>query len=439
MTGLSTFLFEAKHFVRSPFKVVAVVLFILAGVYGLHHGARLYHTQQEELAAIQETVSENRQQYLDYYDAGKTGPENRPWVNIEEPFWAVWLSNVYHFKAPSPALVYSIGQAEQYGFYKRVSFQSSPYDADMTQEIANPERLQTGTLDFTFVLLFLLPLLLLILLYNLKSMETEQGFMALIEVQTASRRRWLLSRLLFYVGLVFVVIFGLLIYGATLTEVFASTPEAFVQMLLYSLFYLLLWALVYLIIVSRGASVMGNTLKMVGVWLMVAFIIPGGVQQWISMEKPANLMTDYIDATRDETQQLYDLPDSVYQAKLQALFPEILDSPVMQDSVGRAYAYGDSYAALVNELMKSTIAPIEAENEQKNQWVRASYLFNPVAFFQNRLHTISQTHYDDYQVYRGAIQASIDLQNRAMVLDTWGGVVVDKAKYQEYYQSFTSP
>ena len=46
---------------------------------------------------------------------------------------------------------------------------------DMTRD-TNLERLQIGTLDFAFGLIFLLPLLLIILLHNLRSMESEQGF-----------------------------------------------------------------------------------------------------------------------------------------------------------------------------------------------------------------------------------------------------------------------
>ena len=173
MSGLSIFLYEWKHFVRSPFKVIALVLFVLAGAYGLHNGASLYKKQMAEIEEIQENIDKDRQEYVAYYDEGKPGPDDAPWVDMSEPFWAVWFSYIYHFKTPSSALVYSMGQAEQYGFYKRVTFLASPYDADMTKEIANPERLQVGTLDFAFSLLFLLPLLLLILLYNLKSAETE--------------------------------------------------------------------------------------------------------------------------------------------------------------------------------------------------------------------------------------------------------------------------
>ena len=75
---------------------------------------------------------------------------------------------------------------------------------------------------FSFVLLFLLPLLLLILLYNLKSAESEQGFLPLIEVQIATKNMWLLSRMMFYLILCTLVITGLLLYGAMLTGIFKT-------------------------------------------------------------------------------------------------------------------------------------------------------------------------------------------------------------------------
>ena len=433
MRILSTLLYEWKHFVRSPFKVIALLLLVLAAVYGLHNGASLYHEQLSEIDSIKQTIEENRAEYLAYYDEGQVGPEDAPWINMTEPFWAVWFNYIYHFKTPSPALVYSMGQAEQYGYYKRVTFWASPYDADMTQEIANPERLQIGTLDFAFTLLYLLPLLLLILLYNLKSMEAELGFLPLVEVQTASSGTWLLSRVAFYVGLLFVVVIGLLAYGALLTDLFTITGAAFGQMLLFSLLYLLFWSVLYYLILRTGASIMGNTLKMVGIWLLFAFIIPAVVHQWISIEKPANLMMDLIDGKREKREELYDLPESVLRTQLYELFPEIPGSPVAQDSTRIDGAFSDSYSALVNELMKSSIAPIEADNESKNELVRGSYWLSPITYFQNRFNAIAQTHYDDYQNYREEIQGLIDKQIRTMVLDTWNDKTVDKDAYLDYH------
>ncbi|WP_334114124.1 hypothetical protein, partial [Paucihalobacter sp.] len=422
MKALTIFMFELKHFWRSKFKVVALLLFMVAGVYGLHNGAALYQKQSSEIESIHLKTETQKAEILDYFDKGEKGPAARSWVDVTTPFWAIWYTPIYDFKNPSSAMVYSIGQAEQYGFYKRITFWASPYDADMAQEIANPERLQTGTLDFSFVLLFLLPLLLLILVYNLKASEAEQGFLPLIEVQSASKHIWLLARLGFYVVLVFVTCLLLITYGASLTQVFNQNPQAFLQVVLYSLLYLLFWAIIFFFILKNGQTVVANTLKMVGIWLILAFVIPASVHQWVGVKHPTNLMTDFIDAQRDDRESLFALSEDEIITKLKALFPEIEQSVAAKDSTKTNMAMNRSGAALANELVKQGIAPIEYENHEKNKLISASFWLNPVTFFQNKLNSISKTHYEDYQDYRNGIQAKIDNQIKMMVLDMWNDV-----------------
>jgi ABC-2 type transport system permease protein len=435
MSTLTIFLYEWKHFVRNPFKIVAVLLFIIAGVYGLHNGYSLYQNHITEIAKIKETVDADKQKYLRQYEEGKMVNEDRPWINMSMPFWAIWYTPTYHLKTPSPAMVYSIGQAEQYGFYKRITFWASPYDADMAEEIANPERLQTGTLDFAFVILFLLPLLLLILLYNIKSSEAEQGFLPLIEVQAASKNSWLLVRLLFYCLLSALVMAGLLIYGAMLTDVFKTAGKAFGQMLLYTMLYLAFWSVIFFFILRKGNSILGNTLQMVGIWLLFAFVIPAIVHQVVSTLIPTNLMTDFIEV-RDTQQDLY-ANDSLFQQKLIDLFPEIVNSPVYGDSTKIDLARNQSASALVNELNKESIAPIEQENQEKNSLIQSTYWFNPVTFFQNQLNSVAQTHYNDYQAYRNNIQALIDKRAAILVKELWNDTKVDKEKYLEYNKTLS--
>lgn len=432
MKWLHIFLFEWKHFLRAPFKIVAVLLFLISAIYGLHNGSYLYHKQVAEIEEIHQTMVEDQEKYLEQYEQGELSLEDRPWVDMSTPFWAIWLSQIHHMKEPSAAMVYNIGQAEQYGFYKRVSIWASPFDEDMAEEIANPERLQTGTLDFSFVLLFLLPLLLLILLYNVKSGEAEGGFLPLIAVQTASGTRWLLLRLTFYILLCAVFILGLLIYGASLTGVFQSEGNAFGQLFSYALLYLILWAVVYFFVLKFGETILGNTLKMIGVWILFVFVVPGVVHQFISIQKPANLMTNLIDAQRDDAWELYDESDSVIQAKLFKLFPEIEHSPVAKDTIKIKSARRRSMTALENELLKESIRSIEEENQSKNDFVKSAYWYNPVSFFQNRLNAITGTNFDAYKTYRDEIQFLVDKQIKTMVIDTWNEKEVDKKKYQAY-------
>lgn len=436
MNAFTIFLYEWKHFIRSPFKVMALLLFLIAGVYALHNGAYLYQKQAAEIEKINEKVQEQKQEIITFFEEGKKGPKDRPWVDITTPFWAVWNAPSYHYKKPSPALVYSIGQAEQFGFYKQVSFWSSVYDADMAEEIANPERLQSGTLDFSFLILYLLPLLLLIWLYNIKGAEADGGFLPLIYVQTGAKSGWLLARVAFYTSLLAVVVLGLMVYGAFLTDVFQQAGSAFGAIFGLIVLYLLFWTVAFSLILQSGNSSTGNTLKMVGLWLLFAFIVPAAVHQWVSTQHPVNLMTDFIDAQRDDRDQLFDQPDSVFQANLNHLFPEIPNSPVAKDSTRRKLAMNRSGAALANELTKKSVASIENDNDAKNDLIRFSYWFNPITFTQNKLNDLTHTHYQDYQDYRNEVQTLIDQKISLMVLDMWNGVEVDKERYLEYNQQF---
>lgn len=437
MKNLWIFLYEWKHFTRSPFKIIALLLFMVASIYGLYKGEKLYHKQRAEVEKIEEKVKAGRQQQITAYQEGKLVPEDRTWIDFSTPFWAIEFSWIYHCKSPSPAMVYSIGQSEQYGFYKKITRWANPYDADLVEEIANPERLQTGTLDFAFALLFLSPLLLLVLLYNIKSFETEQGFISLIEVQSTSRNVWSFSRVLFYFLLVLLTTLLLISYGAMRTNVLTIASAAFGQMLFYSFAYLAFWSTLYFLVLNWGKSTLGNSLKMIGLYFVFAFIIPATVYQYLSIRHPVNLMTDLVDAKLDKRWKLWDQPDSLRLKQLNDLFPEIENSPLLKDSTRLPMVIRESTSALENKLKKASILLIEKENQVKNSFIKNTFWFNPVSFFQNRFNAVAQTHFDDYQNYRDEIQALVDTQIRLLVLDMWEDKKVDEQKYLEYYQLLT--
>ena len=437
MKSIAIFIYEWKHFSRSPFKIVSIILFIIAAVYGLHNGADLYQDQISEIDNITAEVNNEIAEITSYYDKENPSPEGKSWVDLTLPDWAIWYTKIFHFKKPSPGIVYSVGQTEQYGYYKMLNYMSSPYDSDMTKEIANLERLQIGTLDFAFSLIFLLPLLLIILLHNLRSMEAEQGFLNLIEIQVSSNNTWILSKVFFYVLVTYLVLILLLFYGATLTNVFNLEFSVFSSMLLYTLIYLMFWAVIYYWIVKNGTSVTTNTLKMVGIWLMFTFIIPAVIHQYVTIQHPPNLMTDFIEVSRDKKNDLYDQPDITLKQMLIGLFPEVSSAKISMNSKQAQRPLNESRAALANDLFKQSIQIIEANNKVKNDLIRSTFLYNPITFFQNKFNHIAKTHYQDYNDFRDEIQTSIDEQNRTMVLDSWNDVRVDKKGYLNYYEKFS--
>jgi ABC-2 type transport system permease protein len=260
----------------------------------------------------------------------------------------------------------------------------------------------------------------------------------LIYVQTASQNRWILARVLFYVVLLTIINLALLLYGAILTGVFETAKDAFGLMVLFTVVYLLFWAVLYFLIIKSGKTIIENSLKMVGVWLLVTFIMPATVHQWVSIAKPINLMTDFIDAQREGPEERFEQADSLKLQQLFSLYPELENSALAKDTTQLNTLLSFCASAVENDFKKKAVLPISKENNAKNTLIKQTYWFNPLTFFQNQINTISQTHYDDYENYRNEIQYLIDKRIHTMVLDTWNDLKVDKSKYLEYQVSLKS-
>ena len=437
MTFVNIFLLEWKHFIRSPYKVIAIFLFILASVYGIHNSVSLYQTQINEITKIEERVSQERQEFVNKHLAeNQSTIQNNNSRDYTSPYWALRQFPLYHFKKPSPSMVFSIGQSEQYGFYKRITFNSSPYDNDLSEEIANPERLQIGTFDFSFALLFLLPLVLVILLFNVKSNEIEQGFMSLIEVQVTSRNSWIIARVGFYSFLALLVSYGLILYGSFLITSFQPIKTAMVTMMLYTFFYILFWSTLFLFIIIKNKNLLSIILKMSFSFILFVFVTPGIVHQLLSINYPVNLMTDIIDV-RDQRQELYGKPHDAINSQLKIIYPQIENGSIMSDSLKVKAALSQSIPALVNSLKKNKIGIVENEIQSKIEFVNKFNIINPIVFFQNRINFLSETHYDNYKAYRDDIQTLIDKQIDVLIEDLWSGRKVDENRYAEYLKIFT--
>ena len=133
----------------------------------------MHDKQLNTIKNIKEQETESLAKVLNWFENDLSGPEDRSWVDITDPYWAIRYSPTYVIKEPSLLLPLGIGQAEQYGYYQKLSIWSSPLDNDIVEEISNYERLINGNIDFSFLILFLLPLLIIILTYNVRGLESD--------------------------------------------------------------------------------------------------------------------------------------------------------------------------------------------------------------------------------------------------------------------------
>ena len=141
---------ELKHLLRSKFKVISLILYSSATIFSLNNGYELYKKHKSGIKIIDEDVKSFIASKVSQYEQIELKEIQIPRRDPTSPYWAVRNTSTYAFKHPSPLMIFSVGQTEQFGYYKKIKNWSTVYDSDLAEEIANPERLAIGALDFSF-------------------------------------------------------------------------------------------------------------------------------------------------------------------------------------------------------------------------------------------------------------------------------------------------
>ena len=426
---LNIFLFEFKHFKKSKTKIISYLFFIIACIFSINNGFELQEKQLDTIENIQNKERESIFKLIGWFENGEKGPEDRSWVDITDPYWSIRYTPTYVIKQPSLLLPLGIGQSEQYGFYQKLSIWSSPFDSDIAEEISNYERLINGNIDFSFLILYLLPLLLIILTFNINGLEKDLKFENLVVIQAGGIKKWVFCRLLFYTFLILTTINCMIFSVAFLNSVF---NQEILQLILLSNLYVLIFIIPFYLIINISDGSTSIAFKMIGFWLLLCVLIPGTVHQYANLKYPVNYMTDFLDANRKDTYDVFKFSKEELNEKLLKIYPNLKLTKHAKDTAVNRTIVRNTMSAIVNKLNIDAIDKIEQQNNLKNNLIINSYWFNPVSFVQNIWNSYTSTDYDSYKKFRSEIEKSIKSRNKLLVLEIWKEKKVDKKTYREY-------
>lgn len=224
----------------------------------------------------------------------------------------------------------AVGVSDLFPTYQRVT--TAPREtAPVADEIENPHHLLAGRFDLAFALVFVFPLILLALTFNVVSAEREQGTMALLLAQPVAIGRLLLTKLAVRVGFVVVVALvaslgGAAAAGVPLSE--ASTWRALAAWALVVMAYGAFWVGVAVAINATGRSSATSALMGLGAWLLAVVLVPAlmaaAVTAWHPAPSRVGLITtlravrDSVEAQGDTavTRFLADHPELATGARL---------------------------------------------------------------------------------------------------------------------------
>jgi ABC-2 type transport system permease protein len=298
-----------------------------------------------------------------------------------------------HATLPPTALgALAVGTSDLRPSYARVSTRSKDTFLSV-DEIENPHHLLAGRFDLAFVVVYLLPLLLLALTFNVVSGEREQGTLALLLTTSTPPARLLLAKLAVRVTLALggtvLITLGLAVGvlavdGSPLTEL--RSWAGIGLWLLLVLAYAAWWTALALAVNVRGYGSATNAMLLIGAWLLFLVIIPAGVAAGVSTVHPAPSRVTLTTALREAS-------DAAAQAGDQAVAQYLADHPEMLRTGG--LAEGNSWARTIAlqertaQAMRPVYAAFDSALAAQERSAAAWRLLSPAVVLMDALHDVA--------------------------------------------------
>jgi len=219
------------------------------------------------------------------------GPRHPDYVANERGAMA-WLP-------PAPLLKFAAGQSDVRPDHVRITArqQQSVMAAD---QVENPLALYTGVFDLAFVILFLYPLLILAVTFDLTASERDSGTLRLLLAQPVTLRTVVLAKVAVRAALLLLpplVIPLLLVIGGDLSLARILIWSACV--LAYGLF----WFGLAIRVNSRGRSAVANALVLASAWLGFVIVLPTSVNLFVDVLQPVPSRVVFANAVREATRE----------------------------------------------------------------------------------------------------------------------------------------
>lgn len=187
-----------------------------------------------------------------------------------------YLKMHYVAKPPSPNAIFAVGQSDIYPYYIRFSSFSGK-NMLINKEVINPVNLLIGKFDFSFMIIYLLPLLIIAISYDIFSSEKERGTLTLIKIYQPNSLKYLFIKLLFrYVWiltlLLICIVIGIVLFSPF--SLFNFNIYAYFVVFGLTAFYSLFWfSLCFLVNMFMKTSLF-NGIALAMIWLVIVFFIP---------------------------------------------------------------------------------------------------------------------------------------------------------------------
>ncbi|MBX2926382.1 MAG: ABC transporter permease subunit [Saprospiraceae bacterium] len=353
--------YEWKHLSRNGAAWLLLLFLGGAMVFGAYNGRQRAARQKQAVQALKTAQDEKFAALEAEADSIVKGLKKMEqwWLDPTNPLTVGLLrkggGTLVIEPAPGQALAVGMSdlQPEAYAmlFGGGAARGSSDYD--------NPARLALGAFDLAFVIVYLLPLFVIALTYNLLSAEREQGTLALLLSQPVQGRRIFVSKMLARFVVLSLMATLLFVPSAIWAGIGAGlTAQATGATLLYGFF----WFLMALAVNMLQQNSAFNALACIGAWLLLVVVMPALVNMLAEKVHPVPSRAGYENAMRTA------------DVEFEKIKPAILDTfydanPALERKPDDAKSPRDWWLEelYLLDIRKAHVADIKAMYEDKSQ------------------------------------------------------------------------
>ncbi len=388
-TLLHIFSFEWKTLWRSNTLKVLLLVGFGAGIYGIYFGKFEIDKQEARIAEVQQYEQQQFDSLLVWAKLDTSIAKNKEkYQQAVSPSGVGWNKHFTYYltnKTPDAAGL-CLGQRDLFPVYYGVDLSDLARQMN-TGELANPMKLLTGNFDLSYVFIFLFPLLVVGLFYNLYAGEKEGGTLSILQSQSTPLGVILFSRGLLRLFIVWVLAAILLVLGFLLQSISLSgNGQLFFQWMLIVFGYCLLWAILMGVIVWFRQSSALSAMLGLGVWLIFTLITPALLNLFVLVDEPLPNRAELIHAVRSLNDQIWENPKSFVWDKFYSNNPQYNDG----DTTDFSKWYYASFTLLDKEA-NTLKATFEEQVSKRNALLEKWEWLAPAAMVHERLSMLSET------------------------------------------------
>ena len=284
-----------KNFLRTNSIRIGVLFLLIAGIISLFVGKQFIDKQRQ---SVEETAI-HQQKHIE------RNVKNHP----NEMGLLLYYVKFSLVNNTLPINALSIGQRDVNPSIQSLTIrglEAQKYDTDLN----NPTNLLLGNIDFSFVLIFLFPLLIIAFTYNIISEEKESGTWKIVLIQSQNSLLFILK--LFYIRVLIVI--SVLLITLFSGSIFLGIPlnMLFWTYLATSILYILFWFGVCFWVASLHKSSNFNAVLLLSIWILLIIILPASINNYLVNKYPTPEAMETTLKQRKSYHEKWDLDKTKY-------------------------------------------------------------------------------------------------------------------------------